>query len=131
MKLHLDPGEAEAIVLAKELKAEFLIIDERKGRRIAAEHGLRITGLLGVLVRGKQKGYITKLTPILDKLVQNITCFRHILPLNTFFNTSSRALQLTGKLESEEIILTIQQRQNRFNRCHRLLWIRLGLTNYP
>lgn len=72
MSIHLDPGEAEAIILAKELKADFLIIDERKGRRIAEDHGLRIIGLLGVLVRGKQKGYIQRLKPVLDKLINQI-----------------------------------------------------------
>lgn len=72
MSKYLDPGEAEAIILAKELNAEFLIIDERKGRQIAEDYGLRIIGLLGVLVRGKQKGHIPYLKPILDKLIDRI-----------------------------------------------------------
>ena len=69
MRKLLDPGEAEAILLAKELNADFLIIDERKGRQIAEDYGLRIIGLLGVLVRGKQKGHILYLKPTLDKLI--------------------------------------------------------------
>ncbi|MEM6767624.1 MAG: hypothetical protein AAF655_21985 [Bacteroidota bacterium] len=40
---YLDPGEAEAIVLALETKAGLLLIDERKGRRIAKEYGILIT----------------------------------------------------------------------------------------
>lgn len=68
----LDPGEAEAIILAKELNADFLIIDERKGRQIAEDYGLRIVGLLGVLVQGKQKGHIQYLKPILDRLINRI-----------------------------------------------------------
>lgn len=68
----LDVGEAEAIILAKEKQADILIIDERKGRQVAEDHGLRIMGLLGILVRGKKKGYLTVLKPALDQLIQDI-----------------------------------------------------------
>src|SRR5262245_20575198 len=36
----LGPGETEAITLALALKADFILMDERKGRRTAAEQGL-------------------------------------------------------------------------------------------
>lgn len=67
---YLDPGEAESIVLALETKADLLLIDERKGRRIAKEYGILITGLLGVLLEAKSLGLVTALKPLLEKLKQ-------------------------------------------------------------
>lgn len=54
----LDPGEAEAIALSIELQADRLLIDERLGRQIAQGFGLKVTGLLGVLVAAKQDNLI-------------------------------------------------------------------------
>ena len=45
----LDPGERAAISLAHELIADFLLIDEKAGRRVAREHHLAVIGSLGVL----------------------------------------------------------------------------------
>ena len=51
----LDRGESESIVLAIELRADALLIDEKKGRKIARESGVEVTGLLGVLWKQKLK----------------------------------------------------------------------------
>ena len=53
--LHLDRGEAEAIALAAELKADIVLIDEQEGRQLAVQAGLSVTGVLGVLLRRKAK----------------------------------------------------------------------------
>lgn len=45
----LDLGEREAILLAQNLQAELIILDDLSARRIALERGLKIIGLLGVL----------------------------------------------------------------------------------
>jgi predicted nucleic acid-binding protein len=47
----LHPGEREAIQLALEENADLLLIDERAGARLASQHGLKVIGTLGVLVR--------------------------------------------------------------------------------
>jgi predicted nucleic acid-binding protein len=55
---NLDEGEAEAIVIAIELNADLIIIDELKGREIAKRFNLNFTGLLGLLLSAKNRGLI-------------------------------------------------------------------------
>ena len=59
----LDLAEAEAIALATEINADVVLLDEREGRRLATQAGLRVTGILGLLLRAKLNGEITALKP--------------------------------------------------------------------
>ena len=68
----LDRGEAEAIVLALELNAEFLIIDESPGRAIARQYGINIIGVLGVLLEAKRQGAIVAVKPLMDQLIGQV-----------------------------------------------------------
>lgn len=65
----LDSGEAEATALALELYADFLLIDERKGRFTAEQYGLTIIGLVGILIKAKELNHVPVIKPLLDKLI--------------------------------------------------------------
>jgi uncharacterized protein len=71
LKQTLDPGESAAIALALDCKADRLLIDERLGRKIATQYGLKIRGVLGILVNAKEQGIIPATKPILDRLVND------------------------------------------------------------
>jgi len=59
LNLLLDIGESEAISLAKEKQLP-LIIDEKKGRKIAQNMDIRIIGLLGIIYLNIKKDFITQ-----------------------------------------------------------------------
>jgi uncharacterized protein len=64
----IDLGESEAISLYKELKADYLLIDDKKGRQIAESNNVTCIGTLGVLISAKQK----KLIPSLRLIFLNL-----------------------------------------------------------
>ena len=68
LRRDLDGGEAEAIALAIQLKAERILLDEKEGRRITATLELRSTGVLGVLLRAKQEGHLPSVRETIEQL---------------------------------------------------------------
>lgn len=69
---NIDLGEAEAIILAVELKADLLLMDERRGRALATSYGLSVTGLLGVLLQAKRNNLISTVKPLMDQLIEQV-----------------------------------------------------------
>jgi predicted nucleic acid-binding protein len=55
----VDVGEASAIALALELPDAYLILDDRRARKVAVTFGLQITGTLGILLKAKLTGFYT------------------------------------------------------------------------
>jgi predicted nucleic acid-binding protein len=68
LNLELDKGESSGITLALENESSLLIIDEKKGRGIAKKLGIKITGILGVMIRAKEIGVINRVKPLIEKL---------------------------------------------------------------
>ena len=67
----LDRGEAEAIALALQMKAEWILLDERDARKVAKSLGLRVTGLLGILLRARRQGKLLSLQKVMEELREN------------------------------------------------------------
>jgi len=68
LRTELDEGEAETIVLASELSAGVVLLDERDARRLAERIGLRVLGTVGILVWARRVGQIASLRVELDAL---------------------------------------------------------------
>lgn len=64
----LDIGEASAILLYQTLNADYLLIDEKKGRAICQQLNVNIVGSLGILLLAKQQGLIDELKPLIVQL---------------------------------------------------------------
>lgn len=82
----LDDGESEAIALSLEIEADLILLDDSDAREKARLYGLKITGVIGILLRAKKdkkiislKGYITSLKEtgfyLSDNLVAEILKF--------------------------------------------------------
>ena len=68
LRQDLGAGESEAIVLARELQAAVVLMDERRGRTAAKHPGLTCTGLAGVLIVARRRSIITDRAAIAQEL---------------------------------------------------------------
>jgi uncharacterized protein len=68
LRQDLGAGESEAIVLAREIHADLLLIDERRGRTAAKCLGIRCTGLVGLLLEARRRGIISDTLAIAQEL---------------------------------------------------------------
>ncbi len=68
LREELDAGESEAIILARELDADLVLIDERAAMRKPRAIGLQTIGTLGVLLMARDKALVVDLKPLLEDL---------------------------------------------------------------
>jgi predicted nucleic acid-binding protein len=74
LNTQLDYGEASAIALSTEFDDVLLLLDDLKARKLATRLSFKITGALGIIHKAKQMSVISKVKPLIDKLL--LTDFR-------------------------------------------------------
>lgn len=70
-KAKLHDGEVEVMILAQEIHADLVIIDDNAARKTAVYLGLPLTGTVGVLLRAKERGFIPQVMPVVESMEQN------------------------------------------------------------
>jgi predicted nucleic acid-binding protein len=65
----MDKGESEAVLLCREIQADYLLIDDKKARMIAEEMSIACIGTIAVLVKAKSKNLIRELRPLFVELI--------------------------------------------------------------
>ena len=68
---YADAGETEAMLLYKQLAADKLLIDDKRGRKVAKINQISTIGSLGVLLVAKEKGLIVEVVPLLQQIEQS------------------------------------------------------------
>jgi predicted nucleic acid-binding protein len=66
-----DYGESEAMVLYKELNANYLLVDDSEVRVLAENQSINCMGALAVLIDAKNAGLIDALRPLFKMLLKN------------------------------------------------------------
>jgi predicted nucleic acid-binding protein len=75
----LGKGESETIVLAREMEADWVLVDERLARRKLELLGVRTIGTLGILLKAKELGLLQTMRPEVDKLrARGFRLSRHV-----------------------------------------------------
>jgi predicted nucleic acid-binding protein len=63
-----DAGETQAMLLYKEVVADYLLIDDKRGRKVAQLNRIKTVGSLGVLLQAKRAGLISEVEPLITKI---------------------------------------------------------------
>jgi len=63
-----DAGETDAMLLYKQLGADRLLIDDKRGRKVAKINRISVIGSLGVLIGAKRAGLVPAIRPLIGKI---------------------------------------------------------------
>lgn len=88
-QLSLGKGESEAIVLSKEFKESILLLDDKKGRKVAKLENQKVIGTIGILILAKEKGLISEIRSSLNLFEE------HDIHLSK--SLIERALEISGE----------------------------------
>lgn len=65
---YADAGETQAMLLYKEIDADYLLIDDKRGRKVASINQINTIGSLGVLLQAKRMGLVLSIAPLLAQI---------------------------------------------------------------
>lgn len=66
-----DAGETEAMLLYKEVSADYLLIDDKRSRKVAKINQIKTIGSIGVLLQAKRAGHIPLIAPLLELIASS------------------------------------------------------------
>lgn len=89
---YADAGETAAMLLYKEMQADYLLIDDKRGRKVAAINQINTIGSLGVLLLAKRIGLISSVAPLLVQIKAS--------PVFISKGLIQTVLELAGELDS-------------------------------
>jgi len=84
-----DAGETQAMLLYKEVTADYLLIDDRRGRKVAKINQIKTVGSMGVLLQAKRAGLITRVAPLIEQIAAS--------PIFMSENLIQTVLELAGE----------------------------------
>ena len=67
-----DAGETEAMLLFKQVHADKLLIDDKRGRKVAKINNISTIGSLGILLAAKQAGLITEIATLIEQISSSL-----------------------------------------------------------
>ncbi len=87
LELQIDHGESEVISLAVEKGFQKVILDDKQARQTAERMGLKVIGVVGILMLAKEKKIIVEIKPLILKIMEKINFRLDRNLLNKILNT--------------------------------------------